>query len=352
MKLYGREWTRREIEARVGRINQIGGLRRMRLAEGLEDGVEQIEVRTGSGLAGHISPHRCLDLSFVEVDGHAISWQGHSGDVHPAYFPSAEPTSWLRTCAGGLLMTCGFLNAGPPVEENGEGLAFHGRAHHIPATQVAAFGEWQGDEYIMTIRGEVREARLFGENIRLIRIWKTKLGSGLIELEDVYENCAYQPSPLMVLYHFNFGFPLMAPGLEMHWPSKTVKPRDEKAPYDEYDKWREPDADIFERVYFHEDLVEETRADGSHWAEAKLVQPKFPGPGEKTQKLEVALRWDRKNLPCLTEWNMPGCTAHVLGIEPGNCLPMGRPEERKSGHLRILEPGESIVHRLELEINR
>ncbi len=26
MKLYGKEWTRRALEARVGRIEQIGGL--------------------------------------------------------------------------------------------------------------------------------------------------------------------------------------------------------------------------------------------------------------------------------------------------------------------------------------
>ena len=50
MQLYQKAWTRRELEARVGRIEQIGGLRRLRLAEGPESGVEQIQVRTGSGL--------------------------------------------------------------------------------------------------------------------------------------------------------------------------------------------------------------------------------------------------------------------------------------------------------------
>ena len=38
MKLYNRTLTRREVEARVGRIEQIGGVRRMRLTEGFEDG--------------------------------------------------------------------------------------------------------------------------------------------------------------------------------------------------------------------------------------------------------------------------------------------------------------------------
>ena len=33
MKLYGTSYTRREIEALTGRINQIGGLRRLTLNE-------------------------------------------------------------------------------------------------------------------------------------------------------------------------------------------------------------------------------------------------------------------------------------------------------------------------------
>ena len=38
MKLYGRDWTRRELEARLGRIEQIGGLRRVQLTEGNRGG--------------------------------------------------------------------------------------------------------------------------------------------------------------------------------------------------------------------------------------------------------------------------------------------------------------------------
>lgn len=50
MKLYGRIWTRREIEKYVGHIEQIGGLHHYRLSDGKADGVEQIRVRIGSEL--------------------------------------------------------------------------------------------------------------------------------------------------------------------------------------------------------------------------------------------------------------------------------------------------------------
>ncbi|WJH37600.1 hypothetical protein N6H14_32090 [Paenibacillus sp. CC-CFT747] len=58
MKLFGRSWTRDELEARVGRIEQLGGIRRVRLEEGVETGTEQIWVRTGAGLAYAVTPPR------------------------------------------------------------------------------------------------------------------------------------------------------------------------------------------------------------------------------------------------------------------------------------------------------
>ena len=79
MRLYGREWTRRELEARVGRIEQVGGLRRLRWAEGAEADNEQIQVRTGAGLSYAVSPSRGLDISLAEFGGVPLSWQAAGG---------------------------------------------------------------------------------------------------------------------------------------------------------------------------------------------------------------------------------------------------------------------------------
>lgn len=51
MRLYGREWKRRELEARLGRVEQLAGVRRLHHTEGIEEGTELIQVRTGSGLS-------------------------------------------------------------------------------------------------------------------------------------------------------------------------------------------------------------------------------------------------------------------------------------------------------------
>ena len=53
------------------------------------------------------------------------------------------------------------------------------------------------------------------------------------------------------------------------------------------------------------------------------------------------MSYDKKTLPCFTEWKMVGKREYVLGLEPGNCTPDGRDVVRKNGLLKFLEPAES-----------
>src|SRR4051812_6502372 len=98
MQLYGKNWTRRELEARVGRLEQIGGLRRSTLTEGLEAGSDIIQVRTGAGLAYEINTSKGLDISLATFGGTPLSWQGVAGDVHHSLY-EPEGTAWLRTAS-------------------------------------------------------------------------------------------------------------------------------------------------------------------------------------------------------------------------------------------------------------
>lgn len=345
MQLYQRAWTRRELEARVGRIEQIGGVRRLRLAEGPEAGVEQIQIRTGSGLAYTISPERGLDISLAEFGGVPISWQASNGDVHPAYFDD-RGYKWLRTAAGGLLMTCGFTQAGGPSEDNGEELGLHGRAHHLAARHVGVVADWEGDEYVMRVRGVVEETRIFGEFIRLTREITSTLGSNRISIVDHYENLAFVPTPLMLLYHFNFGFPLLTEATQIAFPSQAVEPRLPEHPMEGYDRWDAPDPHYAERVYLHKALVSDTQ----NWASATIYNPDFPLPAGATP-VTVRLSWDTTTLPNLVQWRMAGAGAHVLGIEPANCHVNGRAASRESNSLVMLEPGARYTCKLELNIN-
>jgi hypothetical protein len=344
MRLYHQDWSRRQLEARTGRLEQVGGLRRWQGVDGPEAGVEMIQVRTGAGLAFTVVPSRGLDISVAEFGGVPLSWQSAAGETHPAFFdPSGA--EWLRTAAGGLLMTCGLTQVGAPNLDEGESLGIHGRVHHLPARQVAAEGRWVGDEYEMRVAGVIDEAIMFGHHLRLTREIRSWLGQNRLEIHDQVENLGFAPAPHMILYHFNFGFPLLNEETVLDFPSQAVVARDEGTPVEGYDRWQPPQAGYQERVYYHKELV--AREDGT--VTAAVQNPYFPLPGGHCD-LTVRLSWPPEQLPRLVQWKMSGAGLHVLGIEPANCLVEGRAAERQRGRLVFLEPGESRTYDLALEV--
>ncbi|MFC0333787.1 DUF4432 family protein [Paenibacillus sepulcri] len=343
MHLYGRSWTRRELEARVGSISQIGGVRRMQLTEGKERDVEAIQVRTGAGLTYYVIPSKGLDISLAELGGMPVSWQSPNGDVHPAYY-EAEGTGWLRTASGGLLMTCGLAHVGSPAEDSGGRYGLHGRVHHTPASQVNAAAVWNEDELDLIVSGTVEETAMFGTKLRLVRTITSRLGQNRIAIEDRVENAGFASCPHMMLYHFNFGFPLLGEGTHISFPEAEVIPVTQGIPVEGYDRWEKPDPAAAEHVYEHH--LAEDAADSQGMAEAVIHCPVFP-VGAGSQPISASLRWSVDSLPRLLQWRMPGAGEHVLGLEPANCTVDG---VRGPGCYRELEPGESVLYKLELNL--
>lgn len=342
MELYGRSYTRRQIEARTGRLEQIGGLRRFTLNEGSEAGAAMIEVRTGAGLTYTVSPSRALDISLAELGGVPLSWQSPNGDVHPTFYDE-RGAEWLKTAVGGLLMTCGLSAVGAPGEDEGQKLGLHGRIHHLPARQITATGRWNEDEYEMEISGVVDETAIFGEKLRLTRTIRSRLGQNQLAISDVVENIGFAAAPHMLLYHFNFGFPLLDETTTIQLPTQKVTARDEGVPIKGFDRWQTPETSYQERVYYHQ--VDEK----AEWVTAVIRNSQFPLPGGP-QPVSVHLSWSPQQLPRLVQWKMAGAGEHVLGIEPANCHVEGRAAERQRGTLVVLEPGEVRRYELALEV--
>lgn len=319
--LWGEHLTKNQFLERVGKVAQVGGVRRVRLLEGVEDGIEVIELHTGGGLALDILPSRGLDLGAARFNGQPLSWLSSAGFAHPGLVDGAPDSGFLRAFGGGLLTTCGLSNVGNPNVDEGVQYGQHGRASSTPAFEVAAWGEWIGDEYAMTVRGKTREAVLYGDKLEKTRTIRARLGEARIELEDVVENIGSKPAALMILYHMNLGWPLIGPGSRFHAPSakRIVK----LGAGTNWETMPAPDANYSVSVIEHE-----MRPDADGWVRL--------GVTSKAMRLEIAYE---KALDRFTQWQQFGAGDCVLGLEPGNVGVQGRTSERAAGTLPMLEPG-------------
>jgi hypothetical protein len=334
--LWGRQWTRAELLQRVGDLGQIAGARLVTLADGKERGVRAALCRTGTGFAFTVLIDRGLDIAHAEYCGKSLAWRSMTEDAHPAYF-EREGLGWLRTFYGGLVVTCGLTQAGAPCVDEGQPLGLHGRISHIPAKNVWVDGEWEGDEYRFWVRGKMQEAVVFSENLQLTREISAYLGQNRLIIRDTVENLGYQRTEHMLLYHVNIGFPAVEEGAELIGPTRSATPRDAEAEQgkDRYARLDAPIPGYKEKCYFH-DMA--TSPDG--FVKAAIANRAL-GHG-------AYVRYRKDQLPNFTQWKMMGQGNYVVGMEPANCLVMGRAGERARGTLQFLEPGERRDYELEI----
>ncbi|MBM3333268.1 aldose 1-epimerase family protein [Candidatus Sumerlaeota bacterium] len=342
VKLFGKNWTRRELMRRVGNLDQIGGVRRVVLDDGSSKGVTALEFSTGSGLQFTVLADRGMDISSASYCGRSLCWRSSAGDVTPAFYDPAG-LEWLHVFFGGLTTTCGLTYAGAPTTDQGEPLGLHGRYTSLPARELIIGGRWEGNRYVMSARGTMRETRLFGPNIVLRRTITTFLGESRLIVEDAIENEGWERQPLMLLYHCNFGFPLLDAGARVYAPSKKALARFSLEPVaeDMWSKFDRPAPRIGERVFYHD-----MKADRRGFVTVVLANEQFGGG----QGFGAYLRYRQEELPRFVQWKMPGEGAYVMGLEPSNCWVDGRDAERKNRTLQFLRPGQRTVTRLEIGV--
>ncbi len=336
--LFDKQFNKNEIMQKVGDISQIAGARYSRLCDGKADGMPVVDFKTGTGFNFSVLPGRSMDIAWAEYKGYAISFISKTGIVNSQYYEH-DYDGFHRNFFAGMLTTCGLRNIGNECND-GEPLGLHGRISNTPASNISIENYWKNDEFIMSVSGEVRESKLYCENLLLTRKITSKMGDRKLIIEDRIENCSFRPEPLTLLYHFNFGYPLLDESAEIFLPSKEVIPRDETAKkvVDRYNKIEKPQDNFPETVFFHK--LNGNKAGDTY---AALYNRNI---GEKG--LGVAMKFNGKNLPYLTQWKNMGKGDYVLALEPGNCYPMGRVNIKKRGELETLEPGEVKEYKVEL----
>ncbi len=342
-ELWGRRLDRADLARRTGRLGQVAGVRLVTLADGVERGVRVLEFRTGSGFAFDVVVDRAFDIGRCEHAGRSLAWTSPVGFAGPWYY---EPhgLGFFRTFGGGLLTTCGLDHALFMAEDTAEQYHYppkptetyglHGRVSNRPA-RLAAYGEaWDGDDCVLYAEGEVLQASVFGEQLLLRRRVEATVGESRLRIRDEVVNVGHDPTPHMLLYHVNVGWPVVDEGSELLAPATAVEPRG-NYPADGYRTMQGPAHGYVEQVFEHELSAE---PDGS--IPVALVNRNL-GLGA----YEV---FRRQQLPHHFVWRMLGEGAYVVGIEPSTNRTAGRLDARARGELVELAPGESRAYDLEL----
>jgi hypothetical protein len=328
-----------QARRRIGHPSQLGGIKQYTLTDGRAAGMRAVDFRTTQGLEFTVLLDRAMDISEARYKGRSLCWRSPAGDVAPAYY-NPKGIEWLRTFCGGLLATCGLTNVGPPTQEPDE-TGLHGRLGACPAEQVSFSEWWEGDSPLMQVSGVIREAVLFGPALEVRRTILARGDGAGLSVRDTITNIGARPAPCMLLYHINTGFPLLDDGTELILSAAKTEPRDAEAAegIEDWARMHAPVTGYREKVYFHT-----LRAEAGGQASVAVVNRGLAGG------LGLRLRFRTDELPCFTQWKMLGDKEYVLGIEPGNCFPMGREHERAAGRLVELAVGEQVSAGFELAV--
>ncbi len=258
--------------------------------------------------------------------------------VHPAFY-DPRGLEWLRSFHGGLMVGCGPDNVGVPCVDQGEELGLHGRLSNTPAELLSYGGQWEGDEYTMWVEGQMRHFKVFGANLALRRKISARLGGDQLRIEDTVANRGFASTPFQILYHCNFGFPVVSPDTELWVETEHSEPRDDEAVkgFERHTRFEGPTPGYAEQVFLHRPVAGE---DG--YARAALVNVEMA--------FGAYVRFRVAELPHLIEWKMMGQGTYVVGLEPANCGVGGRSEDRECGVLRTLEPGETLSLAVEIGV--
>ena len=336
--LFNQKLSKTELFARVSHLSQIGGPRSYIMAEGKAKGMSAIEVRTGGGLSYTVLPDRGMDIAWAEYKGIPLGFISKSGVAAPQYY-DPEKSTWGDSFYGGLLTTCGLMQVGAGCIYNGRKQSVHGDIANIPAENVGSFQCWENDELLMGVKGTMKEGLFYRENLEMNRTLSSRLGENTITIHDVVTNHGFDRVPIMLLYHMNFGFPMIDKDTVLELDALGHKPGGGTTESDiaEYDRMDVPEIHRASKV-FHHDL----KPDENGYIQCKLIN--------KALGLGIRIQWKKCELGNFTEWKNLAAGDYVVGLEPCNNFGLGVLDEEKNGTLEFIEPGETREFHVEFSV--
>jgi hypothetical protein len=324
---------------------QLGGIETAVLDNGIGRGTRIAWINTGTGLRYKVIIDRAMDIADAFYKENSITWLSHPGITAPVYFLN-EGVNWLKTFGGGLLTTCGLTHVGGPENDSFGTRGLHDQISNLPAEIESII---QPDpargRMDMSITGRIKQTQVLGPNLELKRTISGAIGRATIKIHDEVINRGNLPAPHMLLYHFNFGWPLVDEGTDIIWQGE----------------WQSREGginnEIFRQGYNFRKCPPPLEEHNGNGEAVAFIDAAFDSSGQCTCGLHNAqigialvMRFQKKQLPWLTNWQHWGKGEYVTGIEPGTHPPVGQSKAREQKELIFLQSGESRSYDVELEV--
>ena len=331
-------------EGKISNSAQLGGIETSVIDNGPARGTRIAWINTGAGLRFKLVLDRAMDIADAFFNQHSIAWLSHVGVTAPQPF-SNMGLDWLKTFGGGLLTTCGLSHVGGPEEDEFGQRGIHGQISNLSAEIESIIQpDPVAGKFDMSITGKMKETQALGPNLELKRTISATLGEASIRIHDEVLNRGNMPAPHMLLYHFNFGWPLVDEGTDIIWNGEWQPREGNKNEIfkegNDYHKCPAP-------LEVHNGRGEEVAmidiaTDPSGWCKCGLYN--------RHLKLAMSLRFKKEQLPWLINWQHWGRGEYVTGLEPATNQLIGQSKARERGELIFLQPGERRTYDLEIDL--
>ena len=321
---------------------QIGGIETAVIDNGPGRGTRIAWINTGTGLRYKVVIDRAMDIADAFYNQHSLAWLSHVGITAPQPF-SHHGMDWIRTFGGGLLTTCGLSHVGGPESDEFGERGLHGGLSNLPAEIESVIQPDPARGTLeMSITARIRQTQVFGPSLELRRTISGTLGQPLIRISDEVYNAGNTEQPHMLLYHFNFGWPLVDEDTALLW-NGTWATGDNARIFREGNNFRRAPAPLPEHKGNGEEVaVINSPADADGLCYCGLYNANL--------RISVSLQYKKEQLPWLSNWQHWAPGEYVTGLEPGTHPPIGQARARREGSLIMLQPGATKTYDLELEI--
>ncbi|HCQ39105.1 MAG: DUF4432 domain-containing protein [Roseibacillus sp.] len=327
------------VDGGAGKDGDVAwSVRKYTLRGGKQAGVDVVEVNNGK-LRFTVVPTRGMNVHELHCGDIRLGWNSPVTElINPLFINPADRggLGWLDGF-NEWMTRCGYEFAGHPGEDDEKMLSLHGKASNLPASKVEVFLK----DNRIHVRGRVEEKMFKFVDLEMVTDISTEIGTTSVRFDDTLTNRGSSPQEFEIIYHANYGEPLLEKGSRFIAPVKSVTPFDDRAVEElaDYEVYYGPTKGYGETVYCME------LNSGKNGRTSVMLHNAAASKG-------VAMSYNVDSLPFFTLWKNTdvGEKGYVTGLEPGSGFPYNRSVERERGRVKTIAAGKAKHFHVEVDV--